>query len=217
MARKNNPDQPKPWAALGISESTYYRRKRAGTLSADCQTKVEKTVKATVKPARKTVKAKPEKTVKPKTVTVKSVETVKRDSEKAVIAETVTVIDVDSAEPAKAAADEVSTKGKPHRFSPGNNANPAGRPKGSRNKITEAFVSEMCAHFQQHGLDAIERVFRDKPDQYLNAIVRLVPQQVEVGEAGAFDGMSDDELDTLLAQRMASLQRHQADNSRWMQ
>ena len=200
MARKNAPDQPKPWAALGISESTYYRRKRAGTLSADCQPKVEKTVKS----ARKTAK--------PKTVTVKSAKTVKKAP---------TVILSDSAGDSEKAASAVK-KLPAHlnpdvQFKPGQSGNPAGRAKGSRNKITEAFVSEMCAHFQQHGLDAIERVFKDKPEQYINAIVRLVPQQVEVGEAGAFDGMSDVELDALLAQRMASLHRHQADNSRWMQ
>ena len=35
----------------------------------------------------------------------------------------------------------------PHRFGPGNNANPAGRPKGSRNKLGEEFICALHADF----------------------------------------------------------------------
>ena len=43
-------------------------------------------------------------------------------------------------------------------FQPGNNANPRGRPKGSRNKISEEFIAALCDDFEQHGVEVIEAV-----------------------------------------------------------
>ena len=102
-------------------------------------------------------------------------------------------------------------------WKPGQSGNPVGRPKGSRNKLTEAFITAMCQDFEIYGMGAIVATRESKPEAYLAACTKIIPAQVEVGEAGAFADMSDVELDALLAQRMASLQRHHADNSRWMQ
>ncbi len=44
------------------------------------------------------------------------------------------------------------------------------------------------------GLDAIERVWRERPDTYLGLAVRMVPQEVRVQESHAAADMSDDEL-----------------------
>src|SRR5262245_36762420 len=47
--------------------------------------------------------------------------------------------------------------GKPpveHQFKPGN----PGRPKGSRNKLGEAFIQALAEDFERHGAEVIERV-----------------------------------------------------------
>ena len=94
----------------------------------------------------------------------------------------------------------------PHRFKAGEpSANPAGRPKGTRNKLSERTVQKLFEHFEEHGADAIARVCKENPAAYLNAIVRLVPQQVEVGEAGAFAEMSDEEVKNYIAQKLSRL------------
>ena len=80
-----------------------------------------------------------------------------------------------------------------------------GRPKGTRNKLTKGFIAAMCQDFDRYGIEVVESVRRDKPEAYLKVIASLVPQQVEVGEAGAFSELSDDELDGYIAEKNAQL------------
>ena len=63
------------------------------------------------------------------------------------------------------------------RFKPGVSGNPAGRSKGSRNKLTEDFLTALSDDFAEHGVDAIRFVRADKPDQYLKIIATLVPKE----------------------------------------
>lgn len=69
-----------------------------------------------------------------------------------------------------------------HLFKPGQSGNPAGRQKGSRNKLSEAFLRELADDFEKHGRDAVQRVRDEKPDQYLKVIAAIVPKEIELGE-----------------------------------
>ncbi len=89
-------------------------------------------------------------------------------------------------------------------FKPGQSGNPAGRPKGSRNKLGEAFVQALHDDFTIHGVSVIETVRVEKPDQYLKVVASLLPKQIEVKE-GAFDGVSDEELAALVAAARSAL------------
>lgn len=82
-------------------------------------------------------------------------------------------------------AEAASTTAKqlePYAFKPGQSGNPAGRPKGSRNKLGEAFIEAMYADFRQHGVETIEAVRTGKPDQYLKVIATMLPKEIEAGE-----------------------------------
>jgi hypothetical protein len=76
-----------------------------------------------------------------------------------------------------------------HQFKPGN----PGRPKGSRNKLGEAFLEALHNDFNAHGVKAIQAVRKDKPDQYLKVIASILPKELNVN-VNDMDNLSDDEL-----------------------
>ncbi len=91
----------------------------------------------------------------------------------------------------------ISTGRKPWQFGPGNNANPTGRPKGSRNKLGEDFLRAMQEDFATNGVQAIEEVRTQRPHEYLKVIASILPKQIELKE-GSFDGFSDEQLASLV-------------------
>lgn len=68
-----------------------------------------------------------------------------------------------------------------------------GRPKGSRNKLGEAFLEALYSDFQEHGIEVIARVRRDKPDQYLKVIASILPKDINLN-VNPMGDMTDDEL-----------------------
>lgn len=88
------------------------------------------------------------------------------------------------------------------RFLPGNTGF-GGRPKGSRNKLGEAFVQALHDDFMQHGPETIETVRLEKPDQYLKVIASLLPKDVNLNINDTSE-MTDDEL----AERVRTLAAH---------
>jgi hypothetical protein len=81
------------------------------------------------------------------------------------------------------------TIGRP--FQPRNPGGP-GRPKGSRNKLAEAFLEALHADFQAHGAAAIEAARTESPLGYVRVVASLLPQKLEVNQVAG--DLSDDEL-----------------------
>lgn len=79
------------------------------------------------------------------------------------------------------------------RFQPGN----PGRPKGSRNKLAEAFTSDVLAHWEQHGPDAIHAAYQESPLGYTRMVASILPKEIKV-EASPVEALSDDELASLI-------------------
>ena len=82
---------------------------------------------------------------------------------------------------------------KPWLFKPGESGNPTGRPKGSRNKLGEAFLADMLADWENNGVGAIVRVREEKPDQYLKVVAGVLPKEMNL-RVGEFDDLTDDQL-----------------------
>jgi hypothetical protein len=78
------------------------------------------------------------------------------------------------------AADTTAKKPRGKPFQPGNNANPKGRPKGSRNKLSEDFISELAAKFEAQGPAVIDRVIEESPAKFLQMVADLVPKDFHV-------------------------------------
>ena len=80
----------------------------------------------------------------------------------------------------------------PHQFAPGNNANPLGRPKGSRNKLGEDFLKALHESWQERGAEAINRTIDERPWDYLKVIAGILPQKIEIKRT---EDMSQDDID----------------------
>ena len=88
----------------------------------------------------------------------------------------------------------------PHVWKPGASPNPAGRPKGSRSKLSEAFLADLHDAWLVSGKTAIERVVDERPHEFLKVIAGILPKDVNV----KIDNMSEiDDAD--LAACLASL------------
>ncbi|MBX5143199.1 hypothetical protein HJB79_31315 [Rhizobium lentis] len=85
-------------------------------------------------------------------------------------------------------------------WAPGQSGNPAGRPKGSRNKLGEQFIEDLYADWQANGVETLQRVREEKPDQYLKVVASILPKDLNVN-INQMDDLTDDQL----VQRIRSL------------
>ena len=76
---------------------------------------------------------------------------------------------------------------------PGQVLNPAGRPKGSRNKLGEAFIAALHDDFQEHGPATIAKVRETDPTAYVKVCASLLPKEVKL--TGGVEDLTDEQLD----------------------
>src|SRR5262245_23589977 len=98
---------------------------------------------------------------------------------------------------------DMATGAKPARagaklgqFKPGAQwtGNRAGRPKGSKDKISEEFVAALAADFAKHGIAVIAKVRQRAPAVYLRIVADLVPKDFNLKH-----GMHEEALQALRA------------------
>jgi hypothetical protein len=75
-----------------------------------------------------------------------------------------------------APADGTPARGTDGRFQTGNSG--GGRPKGSRNKITDLLMNTIANDFAIHGAEAVERLRQTDPANYLRMVMALVPREL---------------------------------------
>jgi hypothetical protein len=61
---------------------------------------------------------------------------------------------------------------------------PAGRMRGSRNRLSEAVICALLMDFSKHGEKAIAKVRRTQPAAYLKICALLVPRDITVEHSG---------------------------------
>ena len=82
-----------------------------------------------------------------------------------------------------------------HLWQRGESGNPAGRPRGSRNALSEEVICALLRDFRQHGQKAVARVRRTQPAAYLKILALLVPREMKVAHSGGVKAMSDEQLE----------------------
>ena len=102
-------------------------------------------------------------------------------------------------------ADVTAKKQRGRPFEPGRSGNPAGRPKGSRNKLGEDFIAAVAQDWAEHGSAVLARVRKVSPGAYLRVVASLVPQQLAITQNDDLSAMSDEELRESLQSSMAEM------------
>ena len=81
----------------------------------------------------------------------------------------------------------------------GLSGNPAGRPRGSRNALSEEVICALLRDFRKHGEKAIAKVRRDQPGVYLKVLALLIPRQDKLEHTNTIKTMTDEELESAIA------------------
>jgi hypothetical protein len=82
------------------------------------------------------------------------------------------------------------------RFKPGQSGNPAGRPRGARSRLNEAFWEAIRADFEKHGVRTIETVRETMPDKYLAIVAKDPVTSVAIAAlSNPLDEWSNEKLD----------------------
>lgn len=89
----------------------------------------------------------------------------------------------------------------------GQSGNPNGRPKSARSKISEKFLQNFYAVWEQHGLKALEKTAIENPVDFVKVAASLIPKEFHVTEL-PFEGMTLDDLgDVIEAVRCENAER----------
>ena len=66
------------------------------------------------------------------------------------------------------------------KWKPGQSGNPAGRPKGARAKLSEKFCRALLNDFKDNGVEAIEKMRAERPNEYAKMIAGILTQEHDV-------------------------------------
>jgi hypothetical protein len=88
-------------------------------------------------------------------------------------------------------------------YKPGQSGNPQGRPLGNRNRLSDRFIGDLLAWWEERGATAIKELDESgRADVLIRAVESIVrvmlPRQLYVRNESPFQGVSDDELNGML-------------------
>ena len=83
-------------------------------------------------------------------------------------------------------------------WQPGVSGNPAGRPRGSRNALSEEVICALLRDFRKHGEKAVAQVRRQQPAAYLKILALLIPREHKIEHNNPIKNLSDEQLEAMI-------------------
>src|SRR5215510_7954342 len=83
-------------------------------------------------------------------------------------------------------------------WQPGQSGNPAGRLRGSRNKLSEEVICALLRDFRRHGEKAIAKVRQTQPGVYLKVLALLIPREHKVEHSNPLKNLTDEQLEAMI-------------------
>jgi hypothetical protein len=88
--------------------------------------------------------------------------------------------------------------------------NSSGNKHHSRHLLNQEFIQALLLHFRNEGKRAIERVAREQPASYVKILALLVPREMKIEQTNRITGLSDEQLDAMIAHLEESIARRAA-------
>ena len=84
-------------------------------------------------------------------------------------------------------------------YKPGQSGNAKGRPRGSRNKLSEDFFRDLCRAWETYGQSALMTVAWTHPVEFVRLVASLMPRELEATTTPVAERMSDAQLEAIIA------------------
>ena len=82
------------------------------------------------------------------------------------------------------------------KWQKGRSANPGGKPKNARNRVTVKFLEVLAEDFEKNGVSAIVAARKQDPVGYIRVVAGLLPKEFVIERP--LEQLSDDELSNLI-------------------
>jgi len=83
-------------------------------------------------------------------------------------------------------------------------AKTGGRIKGSRNKISEAFLKDLAAEWERSGPDSLKVMAKEDPSGFVKVTAALLPKEFSI-EDSRLKELDDNELEILITELRAKI------------